>query len=194
MRKSLATVAGAVALAIANCQQAQAEIRPAEQSPPKVTPAPSYAGTIGIPVHATAPDGSTADVTLNGARVKDDHCLGALPCLVLELTIVGTSQKPFPYSASGVTWSYASTSDPWYGADKSIGWGPAAGDYRPFMPPGPLLSGQVGQGETKHGLVMSMIGSPHEPIMVFLSSYDPNTSGNGTPRTREAAWQVTVAR
>jgi hypothetical protein len=84
----------------------------AESSVVPPAPPPPYAGKIGVPVHATAPNGATADITLNNIRMKPENCVGSFGCIVVDLTFTGRSTVAFPYFESFVTWNYGGGSDP----------------------------------------------------------------------------------
>lgn len=153
---------------------------PPAASVPSAPAPPPYAGKIGIPVHATAPNGATADITLNDVRMKPENCVGSFGCIVLDLTFTGTSAVAFPYSESFVTWDYGGGPDPFNHPNNSneTGADPTA-NYVPFMPPAPLRVGEVVNGLTKRGLVIADFnGGHHVPFVLTVS--DPSTVAKET--------------
>ena len=146
--------------------------------------APAYVGTVGVPVHAVASDGATADITLNAVRLQTADRAGGLGYIVFDLTFAGTSAAPFRYSESFVTWDGGGGSDPFNHPDSSTKYGgdPSA-NYTAFMPPAPLRIGQVVAGSTRRGLVIADFNGGHQRPFILTVS-DPSTVSS------EAQWML----
>jgi hypothetical protein len=134
---------------------------PTEQPPPPLPTAPSKAAPpapgfrddgIGsvVPVHDSS--GASASITLNGFRYAPvlGDSMGA-QLIVLDVTIEGTAETAYHYSASDFQFAYLGNNEtvPVYAhISNRLGWGASTGDdFRPFMPPGPLRVGSVSRGQ-----------------------------------------------
>jgi hypothetical protein len=138
-------------------------------------------GQKGVPVHAKASNGATADVTFDGASWVPDNCVGARPCAVVELTIIGTSVQPFKFDESYVTGNYGGGPQPWTHPNESgrIGGDPIV-DYVAINKLPLLRLGSVTKGQTKHGFVGIPLGSKTD---CYIELADPDDVSNV-----EAGW------
>jgi hypothetical protein len=146
-------------------------------------PPPPYAGKVGIPVRAVAPNKATANLTLNNVRPKSNNCIGAaFGCLIFDLSFTSTSLSPFQYSETFISWYYVDGSNPFSDdSRRNVVDGDPEADYTSFIPPAPLRDGQVANRSTKRGLVISDFNGGHHSAFI-LTIADPSTS------TIEAEW------
>lgn len=139
---------------------------------------PAYVGQPGVPIHATARNGATADITLDSVSWMPQW-----PCAVFELTIVGTSTQPFKYVDDDITAGYGGGSQPWTHPDDGNFFGPDLGvDYSAINKVPPLRSGQLTVGQTAHGFVAIRLSTEAE---WYVKVADPDDSSN-----IEAGWAV----
>lgn len=145
-------------------------------APTTEPPPPPYVGRVGVPVHAKASNGATADITLNSASWVGS---GAL----VELTMRGTSPQPFKYYDEYVTAGYGGGPQPWTHPDDSNRWGAnPAFNYSAINKLPPLGTGSVSSGQTAHGFVAISMGSRTD---WYIEVADPDDVGN-----TEAGWLV----
>jgi hypothetical protein len=112
-----------------------------------------FVDQVGVPVHANANNGATADITLNSVSWLPDTCNGGggaerNSCAVLELTFAGTSPTPFKYNESFVTAAYSSGPFNRWGGSTGV-------NYTAINKLPPLRLGSVSAGQTAHGFVPS---------------------------------------
>ncbi|GAA4386040.1 hypothetical protein [Tsukamurella soli] len=136
----------------------------------------STAGRYGPAKAVTEADAATATVALNSITWEPQDCAGALPCLVVEVTIRGTGSKPFAYSESAVTAAYPDQDDSVHGGDPTV-------DYTAIGKMPPLRIGTVIPGRTVHGYVAVPLGS-REP------EYTVQVADPGDPTRVLASWDV----
>lgn len=157
--------------------------RPASPPAPALPPgAPRYAALIGQPKSVTDSTGATAQVTLNGVRFVP-RPWGSVPdaaYVLVDLTITGTSAKPFTYNESYVVSGY-NDSNGWTVPENSWGGDPQF-DYTPYLPPNPLRLGQVSAGQTVRGLVAisSSLDTNYLIAVVDTHTADPFAVWRGT--------------
>lgn len=130
--------AAAVAVGIAACSCPTASADPTSESPPFPI------GQMGVPVHARAADGATADITVDSATWLPPGCTThfAVPtpdsaCNVVELTITATSHRFFLFDQSYIFAGYGGGNQPWTHPDDAPQPATLAVDYRRLdkMPP-----------------------------------------------------------
>jgi hypothetical protein len=150
-------------------------------------PPPFPIGQIGVPVHAKAASGATADITLNSAAWFPSGCSGGWECNVIELTITGTSATPFKYEDIYVVWSYEPFTQPnnnnWLGADYHV-------DYTKINKLPPLRTGSVTNGQTAHGFIGYGCNMCEGDL--YIKMIDPDTENPyGQPfEVTEAGWKI----
>lgn len=150
---------------------------------PTTEPPPPYVGQMGVPVHARATDGATADITLNSLTWIPSNCAGSWACIVVELTFAGTSSKPFKYHESYVIGGFVpSGSTPWADFRRGRYWG---GDpmvnYTAIHKLPPLGIGAVTGGQIAHGFVGISLNGKEDSYIVEVN--DPDDVGD-----IEAGW------
>jgi hypothetical protein len=142
--------AAAVAVVIAaySCPSASAD------SPPFPV------GQMGVPVHARAADGATADITVNSATWLPPGCAThfAVPtagsaCNVVEMTITGTSHMFFQFDNRHMFAGYGGGDQPWTHPDDAPQPATLAVDYQRLNKMPPLQQGGLRDGQTAHGFV-----------------------------------------
>ncbi len=146
--------ATAVAVGIAACSCPTASADPTSESPPFPI------GQMGVPVHARAADGATADITVDSATWLPPGCTThfAVPtpdsaCNVVELTITATSHRFFLFDQSYIFAGYGGGNQPWTHPDDAPQPATLAVDYRRLDKMPPLQSGGLHDGQTAHGFV-----------------------------------------
>lgn len=148
-------------------------------------------GQVGSPVHAKAASGATADVTLNSAKWFPEGCAGGWSCNVIELTIAGTSSKPFNYDDTFVVAGYGGGDQPfthpnddhWLGASYMV-------NYEQIKRLPPLRKGSVTAGQTAHGFVGYGLQDRGD---VYVEMIDPDTEHPLEPGpfgVVEVGWKV----
>ncbi len=135
-------VAATLAVMVAGCSS------PSRSSAdPTPQPPPFPIGQVGVPVHVKAASGATADVTLNSAT-----WLTPGGGDVIELTITGTSPRPFSYNEIYVVAGYGGGDQPFTHPNDDHWVGGSWGNYDENGKP-PLRSGSVTAGQAAHGIV-----------------------------------------
>nr|WP_231972092.1 hypothetical protein [Mycobacterium sp. E3251] len=154
MTRVFAAAAAAVAVVIAECSCPTASADPTSETPPFPI------GQMGVPVHARAADGATADITVNSARWLPPGCTThfAIPtpgssCGVVELTITGTSHPFFKFDHGYIFAGYGGGNQPWTHPDEAPQPATLAVDYQRLDKMPPLQSGGLHDGQTAHGFV-----------------------------------------
>ncbi|MGB6209352.1 hypothetical protein, partial [Mycobacterium sp.] len=114
MRTESVIAAAAVAVVIAACPCPTGSAEPTSESPPFPI------GQMGVPVHARAADGATADIIVDSATWLPPGCTThfAIPtygsaCTVVELTITGTSERFFEFNYVNIFAGYGGGNQPW---------------------------------------------------------------------------------
>ncbi|OMC50727.1 hypothetical protein A5745_03830 [Mycobacterium sp. IS-2888] len=117
-------------------------------------------GQMGVPLHAQAANGATADITVNSATWLPPGCTThfAAPtpgsaCNVVELTITATSHRFFQFDQRYMFASYGGGNQPWTHPDDAPQPATLAVDYRRLDKMPPLQSGGLHDGQTAHGFV-----------------------------------------
>jgi hypothetical protein len=159
-------------------------------------PPPFPIGQVGVPVHARAASGATADVTLNSAAWFPQGCAGGWECNVIELTITGTSPTPFKYSETYVVSGYGGGDQPftqpddnhWLGGDYKV-------DYQKINKMPPLRTGSVTTGQTAHGFIGYGCNECRRSGErgLYIKMIDPDTENPTSPgpfAVVEAGWEV----
>ena len=115
---------------------------------------------MGVPVHARAADGATADITVNSATWLPPGCAShfANPtygsaCNVVELTITGTSHHFFQFNQSYIFAGYGRGNQPWTHPDDAPQPSTLLVDYQRLHKMPPLQAGGLHDGQTAHGFV-----------------------------------------
>ena len=144
--------AAAVAVAIAACSCPTGSADPTSESLP--------IGQMGVPVHARASGGATADITINSATWLPPGCAShfANPtnspgCNVVELTITATSHKFFQFDQRHIFAGYGGGNQPWTHPDDAPQPATLAVDFQRLDKMPPLQSGGLHDGQTAHGFV-----------------------------------------
>lgn len=162
------------------------------QAAPSVEPDPPYVGRIGVPVHAHASNGATADITLNAVAWLEHRCPGGNgterdSCGVLDLTFTNTSAQPFKYDDTAITGSYGGGTAPWTHPDDELimGASPLI-NYNAINKLPPLRSGEVPPGQTVHGFVGIGFGGGGD---WYIKVEEPAAPGHWSGNT-QAGWHV----
>ncbi|OBH67288.1 hypothetical protein A5682_13225 [Mycobacterium mantenii] len=149
-----AAAAAAAAVVIAACPCPVGSADPASESPPFPI------GQMGVPVHARAADGATADITVNSATWFPPGCTThfATPtygsaCNVVEMTITGTSHRFFQVDQRHMFAGYGGGNQPWTHPDDAPQPSTLAVDYRRLDKMPALQTGGLHDGQTAHGFV-----------------------------------------
>lgn len=113
---------------------------------------------MGVPVHARADDGATADITVNSATWLPPGCashfaVDGSACNVVELTITGTSHQFFQFDQSHIFAGYGGGNQPWTHPDDAPQPSTLAVDYQRLDKMPLLQSGGLHDGQTAHGFV-----------------------------------------
>jgi hypothetical protein len=108
---------------------------------------------MGVPVHARAADGATADITVNSATWFPPGCAYGSACNVVELTITGTSHPFFRFHQLYIFAGYGGGDQPWTHPDDAPRPATFAVDYQRFHVMPPLEAGGLHDGQTAHGFV-----------------------------------------
>ena len=108
---------------------------------------------MGVPVHARAADGATADITVNSATWFPPGCAYGSACNVVELTITGTSHRFFEFHQLYIFAGYGGGNQPWTHPDDAPQPATFAVDYQRLHVMPPLESGGLHDGQTAHGFV-----------------------------------------
>ncbi|MEE6139572.1 hypothetical protein SKC41_24975 [Mycobacterium sp. 050128] len=161
------------ALVLAAVAVACSSPAPPVAADPEALPFP--VGQLGTAIHAKAASGATADVTLNSATWLPAGCAGGWECNVIELTIAGTSPRPFTYDDAYIVSGYGGGDQPfthpnddhWLGADYNV-------NYTKIGKLPPLRKGTVTAGQTAHGFIgygCNLCGN-HD---LYIKMIDPDT-------------------
>jgi hypothetical protein len=172
MRKR-AVIATALAIASSGCAPGGSLA-----SPDATQTTSPFVDQVGVPVHAKASNGATADITLNSVSWLAGTCHGGggterNSCAVLELTFAGTSPTPFKYNESFVPAAYSS--GPRWGGSTGV-------NYTAINKVPPLRLGAANAGQTAHGFVAIGLGGAGD---WYIEVTDPDNVGD-----IEAAWKV----
>jgi hypothetical protein len=108
---------------------------------------------MGVPVHARAAGGATADITVNSATWFPPGCAYSSACNVVELTITGTSHLFFHFHQLYIFAGYGGGDQPWTHPDDAPRPATFAVDYQRLHVMPPLQSGGLHDGQTTHGFV-----------------------------------------
>jgi hypothetical protein len=154
VRAESVIAAAAVAVVIAACSCPTGSADPTSESPPFPI------GQMGVPVHARAPSGATADITVNSATWLPPGCAShfATPtygsaCNVVELTITATSHRFFQFDQRYIFAGYGGGNQPWTHPDDAPQPATLAVDYQRLDKMPPLQAGGLHDGQTAHGFV-----------------------------------------
>jgi hypothetical protein len=145
---------------------------------------------MGVPVHAQAAGGATADITVNSATWFPPGCTShfANPtygsaCNVVELTITGTSHRFFQFDQRYIFAGYGGGNQPWTHPDDAPQPATLAVDYRRLDKMPPLQTGGLHDGQTAHGFVGFAMPTAGDLYITFDDPEQP------APYT-EAGWIV----
>ncbi|OBB85780.1 hypothetical protein A5760_06495 [Mycobacterium colombiense] len=154
MRAGFVIAAAAVAVVIAACSCPTGSADSTPESPPFPI------GQMGVPVHARAASGATADITVNSATWLPPGCTShfAAPtpgsaCNVVELTITATSHQFFQFDHRYIFAGYGGGNQPWTHPADAPEPATLAVDYRRLEKMPPLQTGGLHDGQTAHGFV-----------------------------------------
>ncbi|OBF65123.1 hypothetical protein A5753_09875 [Mycobacterium sp. 852002-51971_SCH5477799-a] len=154
MRAGFVPAAAAVAVAIAACPCPSAAADPTPEG------APFPIGQMGVPVHARAAGGATADITVNSATWFPPGCAShfAAPtdgsaCNVVEMTITATSHQFFQFDHRYIFAGYGGGTQPWTHPDDAPQPSSLAVDHQRLDKMPPLITGGLHDGQTAHGFV-----------------------------------------
>ncbi|WP_221046668.1 hypothetical protein [Mycobacterium senriense] len=154
MRAGFVIAAAAVAVVIAACSCPTGLADSTPENPPFPI------GQIGVPVHAQAASGATADITVNSATWSPPGCAShfANPtpgssCNVVELTVTATSHRFFKFDYRYTFAGYGGGSQPWTHPDDAPQPATLAVDFKRLDKMPPLQSGGLHDGQTAHGFV-----------------------------------------
>ncbi|MDT5224649.1 MAG: hypothetical protein QOG19_2056, partial [Mycobacterium sp.] len=139
-------MAAAVSVVIAACSCPSGSAAPSESPPFPI-------GQMGVPVHARAADGATADITVNSATWFPPGCAYGSACNVVELTITGTSHLFFQFHQLYIFAGYGGGDQQWTHPDDAPRPATFAVDYQRLHVMPPLQSGGLHDGQTAHGFV-----------------------------------------
>ncbi|MGV0695475.1 MULTISPECIES: hypothetical protein [Mycobacterium] len=177
MHAGFVGAAAAAAAVIATCSCPSGSADPASESPPFPT------GQMGVPVHARAAGGATADITIDSATWLPPGCAShfASPtpgsaCNVVEMTITATSHYFFQFDQRYMFAGYGGGNDAPQPATMAV-------DYQRLNKMPPLESGGLHDGQTAHGFVGFAMPTGGE---LYITINDPSQPAPYT----EAAWIV----
>jgi hypothetical protein len=135
---------------------------------------------MGVPVHARAAGGATADITVDSATWLSPGCAShfASPtpgssCNVVELTITGTSHRFFEFNHSYIFAGYGGGNQPWTHPDDAPRPATLAVDYQRLQMMPPLQSGGLSDGQTAHGFVGFVMPTPGDLYITFNDPEQP---------------------
>lgn len=138
---------------------------------------------MGVPVHARAAGGATADITVDSATWLPPGCAShfATPtydsaCNVVELTITATSHKFFHFNQRYMFAGYGGGNDTPEPATMAV-------DYQRLNKMPPLQTGGLHDGQTAHGFVGFAMPTGGD---LYITINDPDQPAPYT----EAAWIV----
>ena len=154
MRAESGIVVAAVAVVIAACSCPSGSADPTSESPPFPI------GQMGMPVHARAADGATADITVNSATWSPPGCTthfanptNGSACSVVELTITATSHRFFQFDQRYIFAGYGGGNQPWTHPEDTPQPATLAVDYQRLDKMPPLQAGGLQDGQSAHGFV-----------------------------------------
>lgn len=154
MRAGWVNAAAAITVVIAACPCPTGSADSTPDSPPFPI------GQLGVPVHARAASGATADITVNSATWLPPGCTShfATPtdgsaCNVVELTITATSHRFFQVNQRYMFAGYGGGNQPWTHPDDAPQPATMAVDYQRLGKMPPLQTGGLHDGQTAHGFV-----------------------------------------
>ena len=184
MRTESVAAAAAVAVVLAACSCPTGSAEPVSESPPFPI------GQMGVPVHARAADGATADITVNSATWLGPGCTThfAAPtpgsaCSVVELTVTGTSERFFEFNYRNVFAGYGGGNQPWTHPDDAPQPATLAVDFERLQKLPLLQSGGLHEGQTVHGFVGFSMPTEGD---LYITINDPEQPAPYT----EAGWIV----
>ncbi|HEY2084948.1 MAG TPA: hypothetical protein VGH54_02745 [Mycobacterium sp.] len=184
MRAESVIAAAAMAVAISACSCPTGSADPASES------SPFPIGQMGVPVHARAADGATADITVDSATWLPPGCAShfANPtygsaCNVVELTITGTSERFFEFNHLYIFAGYGGGNQPWTHPDDAPQPSTLAVDYQRLQKMPPLQAGGLHDGQTAHGFVGFAMPTGGD---LYITINDPEQPAPYT----EAGWTV----
>jgi len=184
VRAGFVIAAAAVGVVIAACPCPSVSADPASESPPFPI------GQMGVPVHARAASGATADITINSATWLPPGCTShfATPtygsaCSVVEMTITATSHRFFQVDQRYMFAGNGGGNQPWTHPDDAPQPATLAVDYQRLDKMPPLQTGGLHDGQTAHGFVGFAMPTGGD---VYITLNDP---AQPAPYT-EAGWIV----
>ena len=184
MRAGSVIAAAAVTVVVAACSCPTVSADPTPDSPPFPI------GQIGVPVHARAAGGATADITVNSATWLPPGCAShfAMPtpgsaCNVVEVTITATSHRFFHFDQSYIFAGYGGGNQPWTHPADAPQPSTLAVDYRRLNKMPPLQTGGLHDGQTAHGFVGFAMPTGGD---LYITMNDPDQAAPYT----EAGWIV----
>ncbi|WP_062906089.1 hypothetical protein [Mycobacterium avium] len=154
MRAGWVNAAAAITVVVAACPCPTGSADSTPDSPPFPI------GQLGVPVHARAASGATADIIVNSATWLPPGCTShfATPtdgsaCNVVELTITATSHRFFQVNQRYMFAGYGGGNQPWTHPDDAPQPATMAVDYQRLGKMPPLQTGGLHDGQTAHGFV-----------------------------------------
>ncbi|OBF81134.1 hypothetical protein A5791_05640 [Mycobacterium sp. 852002-51163_SCH5372311] len=178
----IAAAAVAVVIAASSCPTSSAD--PTSDGPPFPI------GQMGVPLHARAAGGATADITVNSATWLPPGCTShfANPtngsaCNVVELTITATSHRFFQFDQRYIFAGYGGGNQPWTHPDDAPQPATLAVDYQRLDKMPPLQAGGLHDGQTAHGFVGFAMPTAGD---LYITINDPEQLAPYT----EAGWIV----
>ena len=175
VRAGFVNAAAAVGVVIAACSCPSGSADPTSESPPFPI------GQMGVPVHARAAGGATADITVNSATWLPPGCAShfASPtygsaCNVVEMTVTATSHRFFHVDNRYIFAGYGNDAPQ-----------PAtlAVDYERLHKLPLLQAGGLHDGQTAHGFVGFVMPTGGD---LYITINDPDQPAPYT----EAGWNV----
>lgn len=148
-------------------------------SPARPTPAapsvPAVAAFIGRAKAVSTGPGASAQVTLDHVRYVRVPGQGS-DLVVVDVTLVGTSVRAFPYSSAAFVFGYSDDSNLYAHTQDGNLYGPSANeDYTPYAPPGPLGDGQLRRGQSIHGLVILRVDAHSDWDLILTPTNSAET-------------------
>nr|WP_231990771.1 hypothetical protein [Mycobacterium sp. 852002-30065_SCH5024008] len=145
---------------------------------------------MGVPVHARAAGGATADITVNSATWLPPGCAShfANPaadsgCNVVEVTITATSHRFFQFDQNYIFAGYGGGNQPLTHPADAPQPATFAVDYQRLDKMPPLEMGGLHDGQTAHGFV-GFVMPPGDDLYITI-----NDPAQHAPYT-EAGWIV----
>lgn len=145
---------------------------------------------MGVPVHALAAGGATADITVNSATWIPPGCAShfASPtpgsaCNVVEPTITSTSHRFLQFDYRDISAGYGGGNQPWTHPDDAPQPSTLAVDYQRLNKMPPLQSGGLHGGQSAHGFIGFVMPTGGD---LYITINDPQQPAPYT----EAGWIV----